>query len=76
MYFTKNEIIELNDGSRFLVIDTAIIDEVAYYKIEQLENGTKTGIKKYITADNNEGKLYINDKLDSSVIQNLDEICK
>ena len=30
MYFTKNEIIELNDNSKYLVIDSAYIDNEAY----------------------------------------------
>ena len=31
MYFTKNEIIELNDNSKYLVTDSAYIDNEAYY---------------------------------------------
>ena len=75
MYFARNEIIELNDSTKYLVFDTAYIDETSYYKVEKLADGNHTNEYLYITATNNEGKLYINMNLSSDIVEKLKEIC-
>ena len=74
MYFARNEIIELNDSNKYLVVDTAYIDETSYYKVEKLTDDKHTNEYLYITATNNEGKLYINMNLSSDVVEKLKEI--
>lgn len=71
MYFAKNELIELNDNSQYLIIDNIYMDETTYYKVEKIENNKKTGEINFITATNNEGRLYINNKLDNNIIEKL-----
>lgn len=71
MYFAKNEIIELNDNTQYLILDTIYMDETTYYKVETIENNSKTGIINYITATNNEGKLYINNNLNNNIIEKI-----
>lgn len=71
MYFAKNELIELNDNSQYLIIENIYMDETTYYKVEKIENNKKTGKINYITAINNEGRLYINNKLDNNIIEKL-----
>ncbi len=76
MYFAKNEIIELNDNEKYLVLDTAIIDEEAYYKIKKL-NADETdveGEERFISATNDEGKIYINEDLTPEIISKLKEL--
>mgnify|MGYP004469212245 FL=1 len=76
MYFAKNEIIELNDNEKYLVLDTAIIDEEAYYKIKKL-NANETdveGEERFISATNDEGKIYINEDLTPEIISKLKEL--
>lgn len=75
MYFARNEIIELNDSTKYLVVDTAYIDETSYYKVEKLFDSKHTNEYIYITATNNEGKLYINMNLSSDIVEKLKEIC-
>lgn len=75
MYFARNEIIELNDNSKYLVVDTAYIDEISYYKVEKLFDDNHTNEYIYITATNKEGKLYINKNLSTDIIEKLKEIC-
>lgn len=76
MYFAKNEIIELNDNEKYLVLDTAIIDEEAYYKIKEL-NADETAVEgeeRFISATNDEGKIYINEDLTPEIISKLKEL--
>lgn len=75
MYFARNEIIELNNNTKYLVVDTAYIDETSYYKVEKLSDDKHTNEYLYIMATNNEGKLYINMNLSSDIIEKLKEIC-
>ncbi len=76
MYFAKNEIIELNDEEKYLVLDTAIIDEEAYYKIKRLDDEETDilGEDKFISAINDEGKIYINEDLSPEIISKLKEL--
>ena len=59
MYFSKDEVIELNDKRKFLVVDTALIDDSAYFKIIKLDEEEKpTEETEYISVQNDNGKLY------------------
>lgn len=75
MYFAKNEIIELSDERVYLVVDTALLDEKAYYKVELLEaDDNRTGIETFITAINDNGKLFVNDQIPKEIKEKLEEI--
>lgn len=76
MYFAKNEIIELSDKSKYLIIDTAYIDNEAYYKVEKIENDKHTNEYTFITAKNDSGKLYVTDNIPKETIYKLKEICE
>ena len=78
MYFAKNEIIELNDNEKYLVLDTAIIDEEAYYKIKKLnvDETDVEGEERFISATNDEGKIYINEDLTPEIINKLKELLR
>ena len=75
MYFSKNEMIELNNGNKYLIVDTALLDDNAYYKIEKIENNNHTNNYSFITAINNEGKLYIDFNISPEIESKLKEIC-
>ena len=75
MYFAKNELIELNNSERYLILDSAFLDDTSYYKVEKLQNNEHTNDILYISATNNEGKLYINRSLTPDIIEKLKEIC-
>ena len=36
MYFAKDEIIELNDNRKYLVLDTALLEDNVYYKVQRV----------------------------------------
>lgn len=76
MYFTKNEIIELNDNSKYLVIDSAYIDNEAYYKVEKIADDKHTNEFTFISAKNDNGKLYITKKITQEITYKLEEICQ
>lgn len=76
MYFTKNEIIELNDNSKYLVIDSAYIDNEAYYKVEKIADDKHTNEFTFISAENDNGKLYITKKIPQEITYKLEEICQ
>lgn len=71
MYFAKNELIDLNDNTQYLILDTIYLNETTYYKVEKIENNSKTGIINYIKAINNEGKLYIDNNIDENIIEQI-----
>ncbi len=76
MYFAKDEIIELNNGEKYIVLDTAIIDNETYYKIQKI-NPEETKVEedvKYISAKNIEGKIYINENITEDMIDKLTEL--
>jgi len=75
MYFAKDEIITLNDDKKYLVLDTTVLDDDVYYKIKEVNNDeTETiGEEIYITTLNQEGRIYINDKLSLEEIEKVKE---
>lgn len=76
MYFTKDEIIELNNGDKYIVLDTAIIDDETYYKIQKVNVEETQAIEeiKYISAKNLEGKIYINENITEDMVNKLREL--
>ncbi len=78
MYFAKDEIIELNDNRKYLVLDTALLDNEIYYKVQQINNEEtmKQDEPIYITANNKEGKIYINDNLTIEELTKIEELFK
>ena len=67
MYFSKNEIIELNNGNKYLIVDTALLDDNAYYKIEKIENNNMT-INSYASEIGKvEEKLVVNSSENASI---------
>ncbi len=74
MYFSKDEVIELNDKRKFLVLDTALIDDNAYFKICKLDEDDKiTEEIEYISVKNDNGKLYINEHLKEEELAKITE---
>jgi hypothetical protein len=76
MYFAKDELIELDNNKKYLVLDTAVIGDKAYYKIKEVNDSLDEliGDYKLISADNKEGNLYIDEDLSSEIITKLNEI--
>lgn len=76
MYFAKDEIIELNNGDKYIVLDTAIIDDETYYKIQKVNVEETQAIEeiKYIFAKNLEGKIYINENITEDMLNKLREL--
>ena len=78
MYFAKDEIIELNDNRKYLVLDTALLEDNVYYKVQKVNNEEtiKEDEPLYITANNKEGKIYINDNLTIEELSKIEELFK
>lgn len=76
MFFAKDEMIELNNQRKYLILDTALIDEQAYYKIKEISPDLEKliGDYKIISAINNEGSIYINENIEPEIIEKLNEI--
>ena len=65
MYFAKNEVIELNDKKKYLVLNVAVTEDNVYYKVVGInyDETQKIGDPLYITTFNRQGKIYINNRL-------------
>lgn len=74
MYFAKDEIIELNNHKKYLIVDTAILDDKVYYKIKEYNNTPKNEDFLYITTINKEGKIYINSKINGEELRKIKEL--
>lgn len=77
MFFTKNEIIELED-KKYLVLNTTILDNEIYYEVceADLKENSVTDNKTYIQAVKEHGTLYIEEVINSKIITELDKIFK
>ena len=73
MIFTKGEMIELKNGKRYLILDSAIIDNNNYFKIKEIndESDALLGEYKYISAIKKEDKIFIDDSLKEDIILKL-----
>ena len=75
MYFTKDEIIEINNGKKYLIIGCTKILEKEYYKICKI--GEKMdeliGNNKYITVSKENGHLIIEEILETPLIKAIEE---
>lgn len=78
MYFAKDEIIELNDNRKYLVLDTFLIDNKVYYKVQRINNdeNQKEDEIIYLTAENKEGKILINENLTIEELNKIEDIQK
>lgn len=73
MYYSKDEMIELNNGKKYLVLDTVMLDENVYYKLKEV-NGSEDGLIGdfiYVTTLNKEGKIYINEDISSEELEKI-----
>ncbi len=76
MYFAKDEIIILNDNLKYLVLDTTLLNDNVYYKIQKLSDDEKLLLDqpKYIKAINKQGRLYINDNLSTDELNEINKL--
>lgn len=75
MYFTKDEIIEINSDKKYLILGCTKILEKEYYKICKI--GKKLdeliGNCKYITVSKENGHLIIEEILEEPLIKVIEE---
>ena len=75
MYFTKDEIIEINSDKKYLILGCTKILEKEYYKIckigEKLDE--LIGNCKYITVSKENGHLIIEEILEETLIKVIEE---
>lgn len=75
MYFTKDEIIEINSDKKYLILGCTKILEKEYYKIckigEKLDE--LIGNCKYITVSKENGHLIIEEILEEALIKVIEE---
>ena len=75
MYFTKDEIIEINSDKKYLILGCTKILEKEYYKIckigEKLDE--LIGNCKYITVTKENGHLIIEEILEEPLIKVIEE---
>lgn len=74
MYLTKDEIIEINSGKKYLILGCTKILEKEYYKIckicEKLDE--LIGNCKYITVSKENGHLIIEEILEEPLLKELE----
>ena len=74
MYLTKDEIIEINSGKKYLILGCTKILEKEYYKIckigEKLDE--LIGKCKYITVSKENGHLIIEEILEEPLLKELE----
>ena len=77
MFFAKNEIIELED-KKYLVLNSAIVDNEIYYKVceANLEKNNLADKEIYIQAVKEYGTLYIEEVENKKILEKLVEIMK
>lgn len=75
MYFTKNEIIEINNREKYLILNCTKIEEKEYYKIRKVgENMDELiGNSKYITVSKENGHLIIEEATEEALIKEIEE---
>lgn len=75
MYFTKNEIIEINNREKYLILNCTEIEKKEYYKIRKVaENMDELiGNSKYITASREKGHLIIEEIIEEALIKIIEE---
>ena len=75
MYFTKDEIIEINNDKKYLILGCTKILEKEYYKIckigEKLDE--LIGNCKYITVSKENGHLIIEEIIEEPLIKVIEE---
>ena len=75
MYFTKDEIIEINSDKKYLILGCTKILEKEYYKIckigEKLDE--LIGNCKYVTVSKENGHLIIEEILEEPLIKVIEE---
>ena len=75
MYFTKDEIIEINSGKKYLILGCTKILKKEYYKIckigEKLDE--LIGNCKYITVSKENGHLIIEEIIEEPLIKVIEE---
>ena len=75
MYFTKDEIIEINSDKKYLILACTKILEKEYYKIckigEKLDE--LIGNCKYITVSKENGHLIIEEIIEEPLIKVIEE---
>ncbi len=76
MYFAKNEVIELNDKKKYLVLNVAVTEDNVYYKVVGInyDETQKIGDPLYITTFNRQGKIYINNRLSAEDTQKISRL--
>ena len=75
MYFTKNEIFEINNREKYLILNCTKIEEKEYYKIRKVgENMDELiGNSKYITVSKENGHLIIEEAIEEALIKEIEE---
>jgi len=73
MFFTKNEVVELDDEKKFVVIDVTLLNNEVYYQVQEVnsEGVNVVGEKKVIMAVNENSTLYIEDVMDENKLLSL-----
>ena len=75
MYFTKDEIIEINSDKKYLILGCTKILEKEYYKICKISEKLDEliGNCKYITVSKENGHLIIEEILEEPLIKVIEE---
>ena len=76
MFFSKNEVIEIDNKKEYFILDVAVVDGEIFYQIQEVESelNNLTGAKEIIKAINVDGALYIEELADVNQRQQLNEI--
>lgn len=61
MIFSKNEVIELSGGKKYMIVDTMKYEDIWYYYLCEVDNSEKkvNGVFKIITTINENDNLFV-----------------
>ena len=76
MFFIKNEVVQLDNQKKYLVIDATILNNEAFYQIQEINKGgtNVVGDKSIIKAINKNGSLFVESLMDEEKLLKLKEI--
>ena len=73
MFFAKDEIIELDDQKKYLILEVIIFKDETYYQIQEVKANNLVGSKVIIKAINDNGNLYIEDLTEPEILNEIEK---
>ena len=76
MFFIRNEVIELDDQKKYIILDITLLNSKVFYQIREVDSQTNNvlGEAKYITVINENSDLYVEEVHEEEKLSKLKTI--